>query len=323
MLGLQCVLFYIPRIVWQIICYNRTGTDLENLVSVANKASNTVEGDRKGLVKHVAATMEEMFFQHRDYRMGKVADARRKAFRFCGMFIASKRLGTWLIFTYIFIKFVYLANAIGQLYLMTTFLGFNSSMTSFGFAIASYMANGQDWNETRIFPRVSYCYLGNVRHLGANNKYVAQCALPVNMLNEKLYIFLWFWTTIVIFCTALSIPLWIMRLGREKNRSHFIRKFLRLQEIYTDEDKVILHNFITEFLRHDGVFLLRMISMNAGDVVTSDVVVELWDIYRTKYKNRNMLHDIAKDILGKRNLLELGGETTQRRSPPIDKTSVV
>ncbi|CDS37246.1 innexin unc 9 [Echinococcus multilocularis] len=315
MLGLQCILFYVPRVVWQIICYNRTGTDLENLIAVANKASNTIENDRKMLVKHVAGTMAEMLFQHRDYRRGKVADARRKAFKFFGMFIASKRLGTWLIFTYLFIKCIYLANAIGQLYLMQTFLGFNKSMSNFGYEVARYMVNGRDWDETRIFPRVSFCYLEHVRHLGTTNRYVAQCVLPVNMLNEKLYIFLWFWTAIVAVCTAVSIPLWIMRLGREKNKVHFIKKFLRLQDIYTPEHKEILRNFISDFLRHDGVFLLRMISMNAGDVVTADVVVEMWDIYKTKYKNRAMLNDIARDIAAQRRKLEEGGETTQRRAP--------
>ncbi|VDK32282.1 unnamed protein product [Taenia asiatica] len=323
MLGLQCILFYVPRVVWQIICYNRTGTDLENLVAVANKASNTIENDRRMLVKHVAGTMAEMLFQHRDYRRGKVADARRKAFKFCGMFIASKRLGTWLIFTYLFIKCIYLANAIGQLYLMQTFLGFNKSMSNFGYEVARYMVNGRDWDETRIFPRVSFCYLEHVRHLGTTNRYVAQCVLPVNMLNEKLYIFLWFWTAIVAVCTAISIPLWIMRLGREKNKVHFIKKFLRLQDIYTAEHKEILRNFISDFLRHDGVFLLRMISMNAGDVVTADVVVEMWDIYKTKYKNRAMLNDIARDIAAQRRQLEEGGETTQRRTPYEKKASAL
>ncbi|KAL5107482.1 Innexin unc-9 [Taenia crassiceps] len=209
MLGLQCILFYVPRVVWQIICYNRTGTDLENLIAVANKASNTIEND-----------------QH-------------------------------------------------------------------------------------------------VRHLGTTNRYVAQCVLPVNMLNEKLYIFLWFWTAIVAVCTAISIPLWILRLGREKSKIHFIKKFLRLQDIYTAEHKEILRNFISDFLRHDGVFLLRMISMNAGDVVTADVVVEMWDIYKTKYKNRAMLNDIARDIVAQRRQLEEGGETTQRRAPYEKKASAV
>ncbi|VDL58674.1 unnamed protein product [Hymenolepis diminuta] len=150
MLGLQCILFYIPCVIWQIICYKRTGTDLENLISIANKVSNTIEGDRQSLVKHVAGTMAEMLFQHRDYRVGRVADARRKAFKFCGVFVASKRLGTWLIFTYLFIKCTYLANAIGQLFLMQTFLAFNKSTTNFGYEVAKYMINGKDWDENRV-----------------------------------------------------------------------------------------------------------------------------------------------------------------------------
>ena len=182
---------------------------------------------------------------------------------------------------------------------MQSFLGFNKSMVNFGYDIARSMVNGRDWNETRIFPRVSFCYLEHVSHHGSTIRNVAQCVLPGNMLNEKLYIFLWFWTAIVAVCTAISIPLWIMRLGREKNKVHFIKKFLRLQDIYELSDRETLHNFIADFLHHDDVFLLRMISMNAGDIVTAEVVVEMWDIYKTKYKNTAMLNDCSQHPMSK------------------------
>ena len=119
------------------------------------------------------------------------------------------------------------------------------------------------------------------------------------MLNEKLYIFLRFWTAIVAVCTAISIPLWIMRLGREKNKVHFIKKILRLQDIYESSDRETLHNFIADFLHHDGVFLLRMISMSAGDIVTAEAVVEMWDIHKTKYKNTAMLNDCSQHQMSK------------------------
>ena len=62
-----------------------------------------------------------------------------------------------------------------------------------------------------------------------------------------------------------------------------------------------------------------MISMNASDVVTADVVKEIWDICKTKYKNTAILNDIQIQ----RAHLEEGGETNQFRLPFEKKESVV
>ena len=84
-----------------------------------------------------------------------------------------------------------------------------------------------------------------------------------------------------------------------KNKVHFIKKFLRLQDIKESSDRETLHNFIADFLHHDDVFLLRMISMSAGDIVTAEAVVEMWDIYKTKYKNTAMLNDCSQHQMSK------------------------
>ncbi|OON18260.1 Innexin, partial [Opisthorchis viverrini] len=276
MLGLQCMLFYIPRIVWQLICCNRTGTDIEHLVVVAHQASNAAPADRSKLVSHVTASLKGMLYQHREYRHGRVLEAKKRLFDACGLLVVSKRLGTWLAFTYFVIKLLYLTNSVGQLYLMQRFLGFNATLTNFGAKLADYMLSGRNWEQTRIFPRISFCYFADLRQLGSTNRYVAQCVLPVNMLNEKLYIFLWYWTAMVAILTAFSIPLWLMRLTFAKSRVRFIKKFLRINEQFHRSDKQLVKDFTENFLHHDGIFILRMISMNAGDVITSEVVSELW-----------------------------------------------
>ncbi|KAA0189704.1 Innexin [Fasciolopsis buskii] len=282
MLGLQGLMFYIPRIVWQLICSHRTGTDLEHLVTVATQAGQAGPEDRQKLVTHVASSLETMLYQHAEYRTGRITNFKKRMYKACGLLVVSKRLGTWLAFSYFFIKLCYLTNSIGQLYLMQRFLGFNETMGNFGAQLANYMLEGRNWEQTRIFPRISFCYLADIRQLGSVNRYVAQCVLPVNMLNEKLYIFLWYWTGLVAICTAISIPLWMIRLGILRNRMHFIKKFLRINEQFQRADKLLLKSFTQEFLRHDGVFLLRMISMNSGDVITSEVIKELWRMYCTK-----------------------------------------
>ncbi|CAL8103943.1 unnamed protein product [Calicophoron daubneyi] len=279
MLGIQCVLFYLPRMIWQIICSHQTGTDLGNLVVVASQASNASEEERKKLVQHVTSSITGMLDQNRGLTDGVQRHKTDRWYSSCRLLIMSKRLGTWLAFTYLLIKMCYLTNSIGQLYLMQRFLGFNDSLSNFGMDLSQYMLSGQNWEQTRIFPRISFCYMADLRQLGTTNRYIAQCVLPVNMLNEKMYIFLWFWIATVAICTALSIPLWLIRLGLTKNRLHFIKKFLRITDQFTKSDKTKLKRFTNDFLRHDGVFLLRMISMNAGDVITSEVVSKLWTTY--------------------------------------------
>ncbi len=61
-LGLQCVLFYLPRIIWQMICYNRTGTDLYHL-TLASQAVHANADKREELVTHLAQSLEQLLFQ--------------------------------------------------------------------------------------------------------------------------------------------------------------------------------------------------------------------------------------------------------------------
>lgn len=46
--------------------------------------------------------------------------------------------------------------------------------------------------------------------------------------------------------------------------------------------KTQLQNFVDDYLRQDGVFLIRMLAINAGDVLAADVVGLVWQNYRDK-----------------------------------------
>ncbi len=66
--------------------------------------------------------------------------------------------------------------------------------------------------ETVSFPRVAYCQL-NIKELGTpNNQYTAQCVLPLNMLNEKIFLCIWFWLIILIFILVMYCLKWVYHL---------------------------------------------------------------------------------------------------------------
>jgi len=289
-LALQALMFYFPRLIWQAFCYNRTGTDLEGLIETTGLATNKDPAAKQAVVKHVARTLEMLFFQHREIKSGRLNRAKESVYSVCNFCVISKRLGNWLCVIYLLIKVLYAANAILQLFIMHYFLDLNKheGMGLFGLKLLGNLINGRDWDETRVFPRVSFCHTKDIRHLGASISVNSQCVLPVNMLYEKVYIFLWFWTLFVAIMSVVSLPIWLSRMLVLGSRKRFVKKYLRVSESYTKatEDRA-LHAFIMGFLRHDGIFLLRMMSYNCGDMITCDVVTELWRIYKEKYSNAN------------------------------------
>ncbi|CAL8087197.1 unnamed protein product [Calicophoron daubneyi] len=288
-LGLQAILYYIPRVCWSIFTYNRTGTDLQNLVRTANSIAKEDGEKRQKMVHHIARTLELLLFNRREYRGsagGMGANLRRQT-----TFLPSKRHGNKLVYVYLFVKILYAIVGACQLYMMYVFLRFDSreGYMFFGFRILSDIINGKPWTETQVFPRVGMCR-HTLQHVGASNRLFAQCVLPINMLNEKIYVFLFFFLGAVMCITLISIPLWIIRMGLKKRQRHFVRRFLKIADVYDrDDPKMVLlvDRFIKEFLRQDGHFILRMISMNAGDLVTVEIVCCLFADYKKQYADKD------------------------------------
>ncbi|TGZ73317.1 hypothetical protein CRM22_001587 [Opisthorchis felineus] len=314
-LGLQCILFYIPHIAWQAVCAQRSGGDLFALVKSAAEASTSERGAREKQVKRVAEFLEDMIDGQRDcHRPSARRRLQHRAYEMCGICVVSKRLGTCLVFSYLAVKVLTIVNAILQVYLIQRFLGFyadgssghksmelgktydsdgavvvvpneNENLNGFGFGltVANHIRQGRDWPETILFPRVAYCRVPGIRLVGVENTYTAQCALPINMLNEKIYIFFWFWIMFLIAACVLSLCIWLVRMVIAPRRKDFIKRFLRIKGVLSRQGTQIarsdLDDFIDVYLRRDGVFLVRMLALNAGEVITAEIVTVLYNNY--------------------------------------------
>ncbi|KAM7540100.1 hypothetical protein Aperf_G00000034424 [Anoplocephala perfoliata] len=314
MLGLQCIFFYLPHVFWEVICNYRASGDIFTLLQTAKSANSESRSGRKKEVIRVAEFLEDMLDNHKCPRQGRKARMVDKMHDVCGICVVSKRLGNCLIWSYMVLKLVIILNATLQLYLIQVFLGFTGHYLkpapietvmagkpkytfekseysySFGWAIARYIQSGQEWPETLLFPRVSYCRVPSIRLVGGENAYTAQCALPINMLNEKMYIFLWFWIVFLVIVTAISLTLWILRMISPFRRYRYIARFLRVCRVEDEAKQNLeprgrmtqLQHFVDVHLGQDGVFLIRMLAINAGDVLAADVVGVMWKNYRER-----------------------------------------
>lgn len=284
-LGLQAIIYYIPRIIWSIFTFNRTGTDLQNLIRTANSAVKEEGEKREKAVRHMAKSLELLLFNRREYHERKDGPVIRIV-----QSLPAKRHGNNLIYFYILVKILYVLIGLCQLYLMYAFLRFDKKegYFFFGFRILDDIRRGKPWTETLVFPRIGVCR-HTLQHVAAGNNLFAQCVLPINMLNEKIYVFLYFFLGAVMFIQLFSIPLWIYRIAEFRQR-HFVKRFLRMADVYdrdNQELKELIDRFINEFLRQDGHFLLRMLSMNAGDLITVEVVCCLFGNYRKQFYGKD------------------------------------
>ena len=101
---------------------------------------------------------------------------------------------------------LYLINVIGQVFFTDCFLGYEFS--TYGVNAASFLeqeASDRTDPMSRVFPRVTKCTFHKYGPSGGIQRHDAQCVLPINILNEKIYVFLWFWFGILTCFTILDI----------------------------------------------------------------------------------------------------------------------
>lgn len=196
--------------------------------------------------------------------------------------IVGKTYGNHMIASYFFVKALYLCNAFGQLLLLNYFVGDN--YTFYGIEVLKNLFLGIDMGESPRFPRSTLCSF-KVREFGGNvHRHTVQCVLSINLFNEKIYLFFWFWLVFITFFTTLSILLWVWDfIGHTKIQ--FIKKHLKMMPEYQDKriDKKCLQSFTLKYLRSDGVFILRLLGKNVNEVILCEIISTLFSLYRSKY----------------------------------------
>jgi len=97
-------------------------------------------------------------------------------------------------------------NVIFQIYLTDVFLG--GSFSNYGIAAASWSnLEPEDRVDpmSKVFPRMTKCQFHRFGPSGTVQKYDALCVLGMNIINEKIFVFLWFWFLLIAVITGLNI----------------------------------------------------------------------------------------------------------------------
>lgn len=177
------------------------------------------------------------------------------------------------------------------------------------------------WTTAVYFPRVTMCDF-KVRRLGSVHKETVQCALTVNLFNEKVYIFIWFWFVLVSFVSLLSLLKWILLITIERFSVRYVGDRLMAMKLIWNldddqssrnsdvipssfEDQIehipeenLVRRFVINFLRRDGVLILRLLSEHATDLIASEAIVSLFELYK-QTKNLHRLSDQEQSTISR------------------------
>lgn len=97
-------------------------------------------------------------------------------------------------------------NVVAQIYFMDFFL--DGEFTTYGSDVVKFTEMEPEEREdpmARVFPKVTKCTFHKYGPSGSVQKFDGLCVLPLNIVNEKIYVFLWFWFIILTFLSGLSL----------------------------------------------------------------------------------------------------------------------
>ena len=200
--------------------------------------------------------------------------------------MCGRRQGNYLVVLYLFCKLIYIANVLIQLFALNRFMG--HTFSAYGIDVIRSLANGEEWTDSYRFPRVTMCDF-KVRRLGNVQRYTVQCVLPINLFNEKIFLFVWFWIVFVIAMSCVSLVQWVMRAAFANDGRIFVKKHLEINgHLKTDSDLKKFRDFMN-YMKTDGVFVLRLLGHNTNGITITDVAGKMFEKYKEKYNpNRDL-----------------------------------
>jgi len=276
---------------------SRAGVDVDNVVGAAEIFQDAQKAEER------EKTLVDMTKQ-----MDRFLKSKKPVDASCTLSITScmsriccpscgRRHGNYLTVTYLIIKVLYIINVISQIFILNGFIGRDYHL--YGIEVLGAVFSGRDWRDSPRFPRVTMCDFF-IRRLGNLQRYTVQCVLPINLFNEMIFLLLWFWMVFVAAASCLSLLRWITRSIFTSDRMRYIKRHLNLSKDEAKNTQLqptdqAMDSFVNEYLRPDGVFIVRLCGTNTDALTVTEFITELWKHYRTDpVLNANGADDTSK-----------------------------
>jgi len=186
----QSLTFYIPHFLWK----SCEGKKVERLVS--------------GIISPVAT--EEVKKKHRV----AIAD----------YFYCNKRKHTAYGLRFVICEILNLLNCSLQIYLIDQLLG--GEFSTYGLQVLHFaLLDDEERTDpmVKIFPKVTKCTFHNFGASGTIQQFDGLCILPINMINDKIYIALWFWLLLLLVISSFYMVFRVITIASPALRINYLK----------------------------------------------------------------------------------------------------
>lgn len=175
----------------------------------------------------------------------------------------------WYAARYFFCELLAFGNVVGQMFMLDKF--FDGEFLNYGLEVIDFYQMDQEDRVDpmiRIFPKVTKCKFYMYGPSANIQTIDALCLLPLNIINEKIYIFVWFWFLILGALTAIMICFHLVIIACPPVRVYVLNMRFRLTQL--DH----LHTIVRKFSIGDW-FLVYMLGNNIDSVIFKEVIEDL------------------------------------------------
>jgi len=161
-------------------------------------------------------------------------------------------------------------NVVGQIFFIDTFLG--GQFLTYGTEVLEVSELGPEGRVdpmSKIFPKITKCTFHLYGPSGTIQNKDGLCVLALNNINEKIYIFVWFWLVILAALTAILI---VSRLILVLNPSSVRAALISFRGGSLRMVRAILNQGLTRYQGFGDWFVLYLLVKNL-DFQTADLLI--------------------------------------------------
>uniref|UniRef100_A0A2H1VX70 Innexin n=1 Tax=Spodoptera frugiperda TaxID=7108 RepID=A0A2H1VX70_SPOFR len=173
MLFFQGLLFYVPHWVWK----NWEEGKVRMISDGMRGTAASIADDKNNRLNRLVQYLVDTRHMHNTYSFG-----------------------------YFFCEILNFVNVVGNIFFLDTFLG--GAFLTYGTDVVKFSNMNQEQRTDpmiEVFPRLTKCTFHKFGASGTIQKHDALCVLALNILNEKIFIFLWFCGLALVYSAAVIL----------------------------------------------------------------------------------------------------------------------
>lgn len=167
------------------------------------KIEKLVEGLRKAYLSKF--NKNEKSLQLKSICIPSSSQVEEKISRLKTSFVFYMRINRFWAHKLMFCEILNLLNILLQIHLTNKFLSGEFYQLGFNFLAEDFkgLMDCLDF----VFPKMTKCHFHKYGVSGSIQTFDALCVMALNVINEKIFVFLWFWY-LVVFCVSVMALIW-------------------------------------------------------------------------------------------------------------------